>query len=396
MRIMECLYSRAIPGGSSHGGRNGFPGHLSRAAIFVPLLSEPRWSTLPWQLDVRDIHRRSEQNRIAKIDAVNQSQSLLSGVPLVESPFFSETLPQLEFDERTKAVAFQLHREGWAIIDFPDPEIDLVAERIKKSLHSRFDWDSWQAKGWRDNDALRIQDAYEFSADVQRVAANPEILRLLSTLYGRRAWPFQTLNFPVGAQQHFHPDSVHFSSVPERFGCAVWVALEDIGPNQGPLMYYSGSHKWPIYVNEHIGRCRARESGPPSSQPFEALWEALVRVNAVEADRFFAKKGQAFIWTANLLHAGSRQTDPNLTRWSQETHYYFEGCSYYSPMESDPFYGHIVFQSLRNIANGEPMPNMYCGHRVPSWFVRGMTSRTIWERRLRNKLRRGFATSGDR
>jgi hypothetical protein len=116
-----------------------------------------------------------------------------------------------------------------------------------------------------------------------------------------------------------------------------------------------------------------------------------VRVNAAEAGQFLAKKGQAFIWTANLLHAGSRQTDPNLTRWSQETHYYFEGCSYYSPMESDPFYGRILFQSPRNIANGDSMPNMYCGRRVPSWFVSWMTFRTTFQRRLWNKLPRRLA-----
>jgi hypothetical protein len=318
----------------------------------------------------------------------------LPGVPLIESPFFDAALAELDLDEPTKAIAVQLHKQGWAVIDFPDPEFDVLAERIKRSLHSRFDWDSWRAKGWRDNDELRIPDAYKFNEDVRRIAANPQILTLLSTLYGRRAWPFQTLNFPASAQQHFHPDSVHFSSVPERFGCAVWVALEDIGPSQGPLMYYPGSHKWPIYVNEHIGRCRADDLGPPSSKPFEDLWEALARVSAAEPAEFHAKKGQAFIWTANLLHAGSHQTDPNLTRWSQETHYYFEGCSYYSPMESDPFYGRILFRSLRNIANGEPMPNMYCGRRVPSWFVGWMTFRTIAKRLLWNKLRNKLAARG--
>ncbi len=333
-------------------------------------------------------------NRIAEVDAENEFHNLLRGVPLIESPFFNEALADLELDESTRVAAVQLHEQGWTVVDFPDPEIDLLADRIKRSLHSRYEWASWQAKGWRDNEELRIQDAYKFDADVQRIAANPRILTLLSTLYGRRAWPFQTLNFAVGARQHFHPDSVHFSSVPERFGCAVWVALEDIGPNQGPLMYYSGSHRWPIYVNEHIGRCRAADWGPPSQKPFEELWEALARVNAVDATPFHAKKGQALIWTANLLHAGSRPIDPHLTRWSQETHYYFDGCSYYSPMESDPLYGHILFRRLRNIANGEPMPNMYCGRQVPSWFVSWMTFRTIWKRRLWNKLQRGFATRG--
>jgi len=335
-------------------------------------------------------------NRMTKVDTGNQFHNPLSGVPLVESPFFYDLLDQLQLDEPTRSIAVQLYRQGWAVIDFPDPEIDEVAERIKRSLHSHYDWASWRAKGWRDNEALRIRDAYKLNADIQRIAANPQILTLLSTLYGRRAWPFQTLNFPVGTQQHLHPDSVHFSSVPERFGCSVWLALEDIGPNQGPLTYYSGSHKWPIYVNEHIGLCRAGDSGPPTQKPFEELWEALARVNAVDAVPFHAKKGQAFIWTANLLHGASRQTDPNLTRWSQETHYYFEDCSYYSPIESDPFYGRILFRRLRNIANGEPMPNMYCGRQVPSWFVRSMIFRTTLKRRLWNRLPRRFAARGDR
>jgi Phytanoyl-CoA dioxygenase (PhyH) len=203
------------------------------------------------------------------------------------------------------------------------------------------------------------------------------------------------VELPVGTQQHFHSDSLHFSSVPERFMCGVWVALEDIGPSQGPLMYYSGSHKWPIFVNEHIGLCRAGKPDAPSQKPFEKMWEALIHANALEATQFHAKKGQALIWAANLLHGGSRQTDPDLTRWSQVTHYYFDDCSYYSPMESDPFYGHIFYRRHRNIANGERMPNMYCGRRVPSWFVYWMIFRSISKRRLWNAVRGKFATRGN-
>ncbi len=306
----------------------------------------------------------------------------LPGVPLVESPFFDDAIVELELDEPTKAIAFQLRDRGWAVLDFPDPEIDVLAERIKQSLHPLYDWDDWRARGWRNNDGLRIQDAYKFNADVQRVAANPQIIALLSTLYGRRAWPFQTLNFPVGTQQHCHSDSIHFSSVPERFMCGVWVALEDVGPTQGPLMYYSGSHKWPIYVNEHIGLCRAGKSVAPSQEPFEDLWTGLVRVNQLEPSHFHAKKGQALIWAANLLHGGSRQTDPDLTRWSQVTHYYFDGCSYYSPMVSDPFYGRIAFRRAEDIGTGAIMPHTYSGARVPSSFVRTMISNTISKRKI--------------
>lgn len=154
-------------------------------------------------------------------------------------------------------------------------------------------------------------------------------------------------------------------------------------------MYYSGSHKWPIFVNEHIGYCRAAHNvEPPNQKAFEEMWAALVRTNRLEPVQFHAKKGQALIWAANLLHGGSRQTDPSLTRWSQVTHYYFDGCSYYSPMESDPFYGRIFYRMHRNVATGEPMPNMYAGHRVPPWFVWWMSFRSISKRRLFNAARR--------
>ncbi len=335
-------------------------------------------------------------NKIAAISAGNRSQALLSGVPLVESPFFEEALAELEWDEPTRAAARHLREHGWAVIDFPDPEIDAVAERIKQSLHSHYDWNHWRTEGWRNNDGLRIQDAHKFNPDVQRIAANPRVLELLSALYGRRAWPFQTLNFSVGTQQHLHSDSLHFSSVPERFMCGVWVALEDVGPTQGPLVYYSGSHKWPIYVNEHIGYCRAGKWSEPSQKPFEELWDALIRAGGLEPTYFHAKKGQALIWAANLLHGGSHQTDPTLTRWSQVTHYYFEGCSYYSPMLSDPFYGRIFFRLHRNIATGEWVPNMYSGQLVPRSFIWPNIGRSVSKHDLWNRLVRKFAPRGAR
>jgi hypothetical protein len=60
-------------------------------------------------------------------------------------------------------------------------------------------------------------------------------------------------------------------------------------------------------------------------------------------------------------------------------------------MESDPFYGRIHFRRLRNIATGESMPNMYCGRRVPSWFVRWTSFRAISMRRHFTKHWRNLA-----
>ncbi|MGH9807900.1 MAG: phytanoyl-CoA dioxygenase family protein, partial [Terriglobia bacterium] len=175
----------------------------------------------------------------------------------------------------------------------------------------------------------------------------------------RKAWPFQTLNFPVGTQQHYHSDSVHFSSIPERFMCGVWVALEDVSEGAGPLEYYPGSHKWPIVYNDQIGVRASGSRRHPSQDAYHQLWEALVEKTGIAPQYFSPRKGDALIWAANLLHGGSRQRDPNATRWSQVTHYFFENCCYITPMASDVFVGKLQLRRHVNIATRKQVTNVY-------------------------------------
>ena len=150
--------------------------------------------------------------------------------------------------------------------------------------------------------------------------------------------------------------------------CGVWVALEDIGLDQGPLLYYPGSHKWPIYTNEHIGRVHMQH-GYTTQYDYEPFWDRLVAAHKVEPVRFTPKRGQALIWAANLLHGGDRRTDLTKTRWSQVTHYFFEDCCYYGPMQSDGPFGSIAFMEPNNILTGETVKNRYQGKLVPESYI---------------------------
>ena len=71
-------------------------------------------------------------------------------------------------------------------------------------------------------------------------------------LYDREVVPFQTLNFLRGTQQMAHSDTIHFSSLPAKFMAGVWIALEDVTHENGPLFYYPGSHKMPEYNFNHF------------------------------------------------------------------------------------------------------------------------------------------------
>ncbi len=292
------------------------------------------------------------------------TDQIFPGIPRIESPIFeSDELSDLTAAEAQ--VARDLNRHGFAVIDFPDPGIEQRIERIKANLGPRFgiafdDPEADKTKGER-----RIQDAWSFDDDVRAIASNDAVLDLLNKLYGRRAFPFQTLNFPVGTQQGAHSDSVHFSSLPRRFMCGVWLAMEDVHEDAGPLFYVRGSHRWPILSNSIIGRRGFGSELRSAQDPFAKAWHALCKANNAKDEVFLAKKGQALIWSANLLHGGSRQTDATKTRWSQVTHYFFDDCIYYTPAFSDEDLGDLQTREIVSIRDGKVRPNMYQGEPFP-------------------------------
>lgn len=272
-------------------------------------------------------------------------------------------VPELELSESERRTAIDLHERGFAVIDFPDDQLEQRLDRIKAYLANHFGLDDSEPHSAKAANQ-RVQDAWIYNEDIRAIAGNPNILDLLSKLYGRRAFPFQTLNFPVGTQQHLHSDSIHFSSIPERFMCGVWLAMEDIHRDAGPLTYLPGSHKWPILSNAMIGR---RGFGTPregAQAPFEAAWQALIEHSGTEQEIFIARKGQALIWAANLLHGGSAQNDPTLTRWSQVTHYYFENCIYYTPSFSDEALGQLDLRVIVDAQTEKLKPNLYLGEEI--------------------------------
>ena len=294
----------------------------------------------------------------------NMTGHLFPGTPLIESPVFSvdELFPDLPPLE--KAIAHDLYESGFAVIDFPDPDIHARIDRMKHNLGPHFNVDLKDPHSDKTRGGRRIQDAWSFDEDVRAIATNQAVLDLLGKLYGRPAFPFQTLNFPVGTQQKAHSDSVHFSSLPERFMCGVWLAMEDVRAEAGPLFYVPGSHCWPIINNSLIGRRGAGSNLNSAQDPYGPAWDALCRAKGARQETFLARKGQALIWCANLLHGGSVQTDPTLTRWSQVTHYFFEDCIYYTPAFSDEALGKLATRNPIAIHDGKPRPNRYLGEEL--------------------------------
>jgi len=182
--------------------------------------------------------------------------------------------------------------------------------------------------------AVRVQDAWLRARAVRRLATHPDILRLLQAAYGRRPFAFQTLSFRRGTEQPLHSDTIHFNTEPAGFMAGVWIALEDIRPEAGPLIYKPGSHRLPVVSMRDVG-----VNGRPQLADYERLYEprfgALLEASGLPSREVVLPKGQAFAWAANLAHGGSAIADVASTRRSLVVHYFFDGALYYTPRLSD-------------------------------------------------------------
>ena len=241
-----------------------------------------------------------------------------------------ETEDSTELSPYEQAIASSLSEKGYAILEslFDDQLLD----RVIQDCDGKYQNDSIHL-----NENRRITDGWRSIESVCEIACDTRIINLLSKLYGRRAFPFQTLNFNVGTEQRLHSDTIHFNSIPNSFMTGVWVALEDVTLDNGPLAYIENSHKLPIFNCDSIG---VKPSSPKMDpyvrySEYENFVEGLLDL-AKEGPRFSEmKKGDVFIWTANLIHGGSPIKQEGSTRLSQVTHYFYEDCVYFTPLSSD-------------------------------------------------------------
>ncbi len=245
--------------------------------------------------------------------------------PWVEGSDLDAHLDAVDADADARTFCRALAETGVAVIDLGDTGRALCDRAVAET-----------EPYFKAGSVGRVQDAWLRSRAVRKLATLPQIVDMLSLAYGRRAFPFQTLNFQRGTEQTVHCDTIHFHSEPERFMCGVWIALEDIAPASGPLEYVVGSHRLPVLTMQVAGVNHPEPT--PTDYERRYLPSLQRRLDTAGLPRATAtlKKGEALVWAANLARGGSAIADAAATRRSLVTHFYFEGCFYYTPMVSDP------------------------------------------------------------
>ncbi|MEM6673882.1 MAG: phytanoyl-CoA dioxygenase family protein [Planctomycetota bacterium] len=270
-------------------------------------------------------------------------------VPPHDSPFLDEFLASGHLSDSDADALGSLAKDGYVVVDLDPAAFEPLADEILRDvapMHAR--------------EGNRVPEAWYESEAVARLAAHPEVMRFLGAVYQRRPIPFQTLNFERGTEQAAHSDTIHFHCVPRHFMCGVWVPLEDIGPDCGPLVVYPGSHRLPTYGMSDLGlEPRAEAYGG-----YEERVREILESSGYEPHAMTVERGQAIVWSANLFHGGSAVHDPSLTRKSQVTHYYFGDGLYYLPMASDLVEGRVCHREVIDISTDQFVTPRYRGRDV--------------------------------
>ena len=158
----------------------------------------------------------------------------------------------------------------------------------------------------------RIIEIQKHLSSAREIVNHPGIIHEFVSLFGREPAFCQSLTFEWPSEQPLHQDWCFVSTcapdVPDMAG--VWVAIDKVEPDNGPLLYYPGSHRMPRY-----------EYSSATHDGFRPYLENHVHGSPVKT--FLADPGDVLLWHGDLAHAGSPAINKNKRRLSLVLHYSF-------------------------------------------------------------------------
>jgi ectoine hydroxylase-related dioxygenase (phytanoyl-CoA dioxygenase family) len=151
---------------------------------------------------------------------------------------------------------------------------------------------------------------------------HPQISEIIKLILGPDAIAIQSLFFEYGSEQMLHRDPVLVPTGGAGHLAAAWIALEDIHPDSGALVYYPKSHKLPYYEfapGQHM--FESSSMGQSEIKAGFAFDEMQCEKYRLTPNKLCARKGDVFIWHASLRHGGAKVKRADLTRKSFVVHY---------------------------------------------------------------------------
>jgi phytanoyl-CoA hydroxylase len=218
---------------------------------------------------------------------------------------------------------------------------------------------------------VKFNDLYLESDIVRGCSLHPRLVPILTELLDGEPAICNSLNFIQGSQQTGHIDTWFMPPPVANKMVITSICLEDVHPDAGPLFYWPGSQQIPPYMF-WAGRIKAINAELPKCMDYV---NGAVKERGLTRQTFLGRKGDVFIWAAQLLHGGTPINDITRTRRSLVVHYW----------------------------RAQDLPSYKLGRCGPGAYYIGRDHQPIpssppWEKlagRVRHNVRWGFKRVGD-
>jgi ectoine hydroxylase-related dioxygenase (phytanoyl-CoA dioxygenase family)/SAM-dependent methyltransferase len=165
---------------------------------------------------------------------------------------------------------------------------------------------------------FKINHLFTESAVVADAVFDSKLRAILRDLLDADPVTINSLNFRYGSQQPAHIDTWYMPPPKANSMVVASLCLEDVREDAGPLFYYPGSHRIPPYVFSH-GGIHAVDDEMPQCRRY---LDEQIASRGLKQQTFLGKKGDVFLWHAQLLHGGTAIADPARSRASLVVHYW--------------------------------------------------------------------------
>lgn len=173
----------------------------------------------------------------------------------------------------------------------------------------------------------KVVDGWKNIDIIGKIAFYKNIYR---DLYEHKMVPIKTFNYYKSLSQDLHVEQILLCSENEEkntFGL-LWIAFEDITMENGPLIFYPGSHKFPFYNMQDL------DLKPNKYEDYCEKIKQIIQKSNIKPEYGLIKKGDALLLHPNLIYGELEQTYTKLTRKSMLIYYFSKFSKFWIPLIS--------------------------------------------------------------
>lgn len=242
-----------------------------------------------------------------------------------EEDYYQHTSRFINLSENEKNMVEQFEQDGCYLFKKAIDEDDI--ETLNTALDA---WVEQHAKALisnrkPDGTYPRMIGLHKEVPEINDLFSHDAILKLQNLLFGSRNTLHTSITFLQGSQQELHRDIPVFNFSPNSSYFRIWIALEDVSSENGPLIGVKGGHKVARERDNIQHQFYSSFDDIPELNHnrwchYQEKLQTKYKEQALVEENFELSKGDILIWHPLFPHGGSKIKNRKLSRRSIVLH----------------------------------------------------------------------------